>query len=116
MSIACVASECTLHSVYLGGGDAERARTRLLRGSKTAGCNWRRDFRKDVFPRVRSYPPLFDLWEKGVHKLFFRKPPRHCAALVHIVSEGACMPNRSRLGACTAVEAATIVHDVHYVT
>jgi hypothetical protein len=60
--------------------------------------------------------PLFELWEKGARKLIFRKPPLHCAALVHSVSGAAGMPNRSRIGARTAVEAATIVLDVRYVT
>ena len=49
---------------------------------------------------------------RGVRKLFFRKPPRHCAALVRMVSGGAGMLNPSRLGARAAVEAVSIVHDV----
>ena len=72
MSIACVA--CDAHacgpSVYFGGGDAERARSRLLGRSKTAGCNWRRDFRKQVFPRARAHAPDSTLDEGGVENCF----------------------------------------------
>jgi hypothetical protein len=73
MSIACVASDVHAcdRSVYLGGGDAERARIRLLRGSNTAGCNWRRDFRISVFPLDMPRPPFFDVDKGGVRKLFF---------------------------------------------
>jgi hypothetical protein len=59
--------------------------------------------------------PLFDLGGRGVRNVF-RKPPRHCAALVRMVSGGAGMPNPSRFGARAAVEAVSIVHDVRYVT
>jgi hypothetical protein len=59
--------------------------------------------------------PLFDLGGRGVRKLFFRKPPRHCAARVRMVSRGAGTLNPSRLGARAAVEAVSIVHDVRYV-
>jgi hypothetical protein len=116
MSIACVASDVHAcdRSVYLGGGDAERARIRLLRGSNTAGCNWRRDFRISVFPLDMPRPPFFDVDKGGGPKTFFRKPPRHFAALVHIVAGGAGMPNPTHFGACAAGEAVSIVHDVRY--
>ena len=52
---------------------------------------------------------------EGGPKTFFRKPPRHCAALVRMVSGGAGMLNPSRLGARAAVEAVSIVHDIRYV-
>ena len=106
-----------VRSVFLGGGDAERARVRLVGRSEPAVCNWRRDFRKEVFRRVRSYVTLpFFVLEKGVRKPFFRKPPRHCATLVNSVSGGEGMRNPSRFGAYTALAAATIVHDVRDVT
>ena len=58
----------------------------------------------------------FSTWEEGgSENFFFRKPPRHCAALVRMVSGGAGMLNPSRLGARAAVEAVSIVHDVRYV-
>ena len=59
--------------------------------------------------------PHFRPWRKGGPKTFFRKPPRHCAALVRMVSGGAGTLNPSRLGARAAVEAVSIVHDVRYV-
>jgi hypothetical protein len=102
--------------VYFAGADAERARSRLLGRSKTAGCNWRRDFRKQVFPLVRAHTPRFDLGRRRGRKLFFGNRLDSCAALLHIVSGGAGMPNPSRFGACAAVEAVTIVHDLSYVT
>ena len=60
MSIACVVSDAHAcgPSVYLGGGDAERARIRLIGRSKTARCNWRSDFRKQVFPLAHAHPPF----------------------------------------------------------
>jgi hypothetical protein len=64
---------------------------------------------------ARPYPPLFDLRARGGPKTFCRKPPRHCTALVCMVSGGAGMLNPSRLGARAAVEAVSIVHDVRYV-
>jgi hypothetical protein len=70
---------------------------------------------KKFFPAYAHTLPVRPSGEGGP-KTFFRKPPRHCAALVNSVSGGAGMPNRSRFGACTALEAATIVHDVRYVT
>jgi hypothetical protein len=89
-------------------------------GPKQQGAIADAIFEKKFSPRTlhtpRGAPPFSTFWRRGSENLFFRKPPRHCAALVHIVSEGACMPNRSRFGASTAVEAATIVHDVRYVT
>ena len=60
------------------------------------------------------YPP-FRPWRKGGPKKKNRKPPRHCAALVRMVSGGAGTLNPSRLGARAAVEAVSIVHDVRYV-
>ena len=63
---------------------------------------------------ARPYPP-FRPSRKGGPKTFFRKPPRHCAALVRMVSGGAGMLNPSRLGARAAVEAVSIVHDVRFV-
>ena len=62
---------------------------------------------------ARPYPP-FRPRSKGGPKTFFRKPPRHCTALVRMVSGGAGMLNPSRLGARAAVEAVSIVHDVRY--
>ena len=62
----------------------------------------------------RPYPP-FSTLEEGGSEFFFRKPPRHCAALVRMVSGGAGTLNPSRLGARAAVEAVSIVHDVRYV-
>jgi hypothetical protein len=65
---------------------------------------------------------LFDLRGMGGPKTFFRKSPRHCTALVRMVSGGAGMVsggagmlNPSRLGARAAVEAVSIVHDIRYV-
>ena len=121
MSIACVAS------MYVHAAVASLWEVAMLsapvfdscEGPKQQGAIADAIFEKKFSPRTLHTPggpPLFDLLEEGVRKLFFRKPPRHCAGLVHIVSEGACMPNRSRFGASTAVEAATIVHDVRYVT
>ena len=117
MSIACVVSDAHAcgPSVYLGGGDAERARIRLIGRSKTARCNWRSDFRKQVFPLAHAHPP-FSTLQGGVRKLFFGNRFDSCAALVHIASGGAGMPNSSRFGACAAVEALRIVHDARYVT
>ena len=114
MSIACVVSDAHAGgpSVFSGDGDAERARIRLIGRSKPAWCNWRRDFRKQVFPLAHAHAPLFDLATRRGPKTFFRKPPRHCAALVRMVSGGADMLNPSRLGARAAVEAVSIVHDV----
>ena len=86
-------------SVYLGGGDAERARIRLIGRSKTARCNLRRDFRISVFPLDMPRPPFLGPWTGAGPKTFFRKPPRHCAALLHIVAGGAGMPNPTRFGA-----------------
>ena len=60
---------------------------------------------------ARPYPP-FRPSRKGGPKTFFRKPPRHCAALVRMVSGGAGRLNPSRLGARAAVEAVSIVHDI----
>ena len=73
MSIACVVSDVHAcgRSVYLGGGDAERARIRLLRGSNTAGCNLRRDFRISVFPLDMPRPPFFGPWTGAGPKTFF---------------------------------------------
>ena len=65
--------------------------------------------------RTHVRTPLFDLGARGGPKTFFRKPPRHCTALVRMVSGGAGMLNPSRLGARAAVEAVSIVHDVRYV-
>ena len=74
-------------------------------------------FGKKFFAAYSHNPegPFFVL-EKGVRKLFFRKPPRHCATLVNSVSGGEGMRNPSRFGAYTALAAATIVHDVRDVT
>ena len=120
MSIACVAS------MYVRAAVASLWEVAMLsapvfdscEGPKRQGAIADAIFEKKFSPRTHHTPPPppFDLLEEGVRKLFSRKPPRRCAALVHIVSEGACMPNRSRFGASTAVEAATIVHDVRYVT
>ena len=64
--------QCTcMRSVYLGGGDAERARGRLVGRSEPAVCNWRRDFRKEVFRRVRSLPSPFSFWRRGSENFFF---------------------------------------------
>ena len=78
MSIACVVSDAHAcgPSVYLGGGDAERARIRLIGRSKTARCNWRSDFRKRVFPLAHAHAPLFDRARRRGPKTFFRKPLR----------------------------------------
>ena len=72
------------HSVYLGGGDAKRARTRLLRGSNTAGCNLRRDFRISVLPLDMPRPP-FSTVDAGRSENFFsetastlRRAAPHC--------------------------------------
>ena len=116
MSIACVAS------MYVHAAVASLWEVAMLsapvfdscEGPKQQGAIADAIFEKKFSPRTLH--TLFDLLEEGVRKLFSRKPPRRCAALVHIVSEGACMPNRSRFGASTAVEAATIVHDVRYAT
>lgn len=118
MSIASVVSDAHAcgPSVYLGGGDAERARIRLIGRSKTARCNWRSDFRKQVFPLAHAHAPLFDHAQRRGPKLFFGNRFDSCAALVHIASGGAGMPNSSRFGACAAVEALRIVHDARYVT
>ena len=64
--------------------------------------------------RTHVLPPFSTLEEGGSEKKI-RKPPRHCAALVRMVSGGAGMLNPSRLGARAAVEAVSIVHDVRYV-
>ena len=59
--------------------------------------------------------PPFSTLEEGGSEKKIRKPPRHCAALVRMVSGGAGTLNPSRLGARAAVEAVSIVHDVRYV-
>ena len=78
MSIACVVSDAHAGgpSVFSGDGDAERARIRLIGRSKPAWCNWRRDFRKQVFPLAHAHAPLFDLATRRGPKTFFRKPLR----------------------------------------
>ena len=67
---------------------------------------------RDFDSNARPYP--FSTFGEGGSENFFRKPPRHCAALVRMVSGGAGMLNPSRLGARAAVEAVSIVHDVRY--
>ena len=59
--------------------------------------------------------PPFSTLEEGGSEKKIRKPPRHCAALVRMVSGGAGTLNPSRLGARAAVEAVSIVHDIRYV-
>ena len=83
-------------------------------GLKRRGAIGDAIFGYQFFPSICPAPP-FSTWTKGeVRKLFFRKPPRHCAALVHIVAGGAGMPNPTHFGACAAGEAVSIVHDVRY--
>ena len=108
--------QCTcMRSVYLGGGDAERARVRLVGRSEPAVCNWRRDFRKEVFPAYAHTLPFFDLLEKGVQNLFFGNrldsAPRWSTVSLEAKACGI-----QAVSAYTALAAATIVHDVHDVT
>ena len=94
-----------------------RARPYLTHGKvRNGGMQLATRFSETGFStRTHVLPPLFDLGGRGVRKLFFRKPPRHCAARVRMVSRGAGTLNPSRIGARAAVEAVSVVHDVHYV-
>jgi hypothetical protein len=91
-----------------------RARPYLTHGKvRNGGMQLATRFSEVSFS-TRTYPP-FRPWRKGGPKKKIRKPPRHCAALVRMVSGGAGTLNPSRLGARAAVEAVSIVHDVRYV-
>jgi len=93
-----------------------RARPYLTPGRvRNGGMQLATRFSEIGFSTRTSVPPHFRPWRKGGPKTFFRKPPRHCAALVRMVSGGAGTLNPSRLGARAAVEAVSIVHDVRYV-
>ena len=83
-------------------------------GPKRRGTTGEEIFGNRVFDSTAHSPP-FRPSEDGGSGNFFRKPPRHCTALVRMVSGGAGMLNPSRLGARAAVEAVSIVHDVRYV-
>jgi hypothetical protein len=84
-------------------------------GQKRHGATGDANFGKKFFPRVAQYPPFRALGEGGP-KTFFsetastlrRAGPQCLWSSNHAESK----PFR----ACTAVEAATIVHDVRYVT
>ena len=98
-------------SVFLGGGDAERARIRLVGRSETAGCNWRRDSWKEVFPRICAYPPFSTFREKGVRKLFLGNrlrtaPPCFASSLEEQAHGIEAVPARAgqhrRLPLCTS--------------
>ena len=72
VSTACVAQYTCMRPYRLfGGGDAERARIRLVGRSETAWCNWRREFRKEVFSPRRSIPPFSSFGRRGPENLFF---------------------------------------------
>jgi hypothetical protein len=94
-----------------------RARPYLTHGKvRNGGMQLATRFSEVSFStRTHVLPPPFRPWRKGGPKTFFRKPPRHCAALVRMVSGGAGTLNPSRIGARAAVEAVSVVHDVHYV-
>ena len=85
-------------------------------GPKRRGATGDAVFGNKYFPAYAHTPPDSTLDEGGVEKLFFGNRLDSCAALLHSVSRGAGMPNPSRFGACAAVEAVTIVHDLSYVT
>jgi len=116
VSIACVAS------MYMHAAVASISEEAMP--SAPVSDSWegpkRRDATGDAIFGNRFFDshvrtPHFRPWRKGGPKSFFRKPPRHCAALVRMVSGGAGMLNPSRLGARAAVEAVSIVHDIRYV-
>jgi len=86
-----------------------------LEGPKRRNATGDAIFGDRFFPSICPAPP-FRPWTQAGPKTFFRKPPRHRAAPIHIVSGGASVPNSSRFGAFAAGEAVTIVHDVRYVT
>ena len=85
-------------------------------GPKRQGATGDAIFGNNFFPSYPLTPPFSTLHEGGVRKLFSGNRFDSCAALAHIASGGAGMPNPSRSGACAAVEALRIVHDVRYVT
>ena len=73
-------------------------------GPKRRGAPGDAIFGNKYFAAHAHTPPIRP-WTKEGSKTVFRKPPRHCAALLHIVAGGAGMPNPTRFGACAAVEA-----------
>ena len=85
-------------------------------GPKRRGATGDAVFGNKYFPAYAHTPPRFDLGRRRGRKLFFGNRLDSCAALLHSVSRGAGMPNPSRFGACAAVEAVTIVHDLRDVT
>ena len=116
MSIACVASDVHAAAASISKvGMLSAPVSDSSEGPERRGATGEAIFGNSFFSNARPYPPLFDLGARGGPKTFCRKPPRHCTALVRMVSGGAGMLNPSRLGARAAVEAVSIVHDVHYV-
>ena len=116
MSIACVASNVHAAAASISKvGMLSAPISDSWAGPERRGATGDAIFGNRFFDSNARPYPLFDLGGRGVRKLFFRKPPRHCPALVRMVSGGAGMLNPSRLGARAAVEAVSIVHDIRYV-
>ena len=84
-------------------------------GQKPHGATGDANFGKKFFPRVAQYPPFRALGEGGPKTFFsetastLRRAGPQC---LWSSNDAESKPFR----ACTAVEAATIVHDVRYVT
>ena len=116
MSIACVASNVHAAAASISKvGMLSAPVSDSWEGPERRGATGEAIFGNSFFRTHVRTPPLFDLGGRGVRQLFCRKPPRHCPALVRMVSGGAGMLNPSRVGARAAEEAVSIVHDVHYV-